>query len=79
VLNKLRRPLLAAHRRQINREPSPDRLVFQIARTTISPNYLGKMFEISDREVLMVSARRMSSMFSEKMLTPRELRVVSKK
>jgi hypothetical protein len=28
VLKKLRQPLLAAHRRQINREPSPDRLAF---------------------------------------------------
>jgi hypothetical protein len=28
VLKKLRRPLTAAHRRQMNREPSPDRLAF---------------------------------------------------
>jgi hypothetical protein len=34
----------------------PDRLTFQIARTTISPNYPGEMFEISDRAVLVVSA-----------------------
>jgi hypothetical protein len=39
VLKKFRRPLTAAHRRQLNRETSPDHLVFQIARTTISPNY----------------------------------------
>jgi hypothetical protein len=36
VLKKLRRPLTAAHHRQMNREPSPDRLTFQIACTTIS-------------------------------------------
>jgi hypothetical protein len=42
VLKKLRRPLTAAHRRQMNREPSPDRLTFQIARKTISPNYPGE-------------------------------------
>jgi hypothetical protein len=28
VLKNLKRPLLAAHRRQINREPSPDCLAF---------------------------------------------------
>jgi hypothetical protein len=39
----------------MNREPSPDRLAFQIARTTISPNYLGEEFETLDREVLVVS------------------------
>jgi hypothetical protein len=37
-----------AHRRQVNREPSPDCLAFQIACTIISPNYLGEVFEISD-------------------------------
>jgi hypothetical protein len=52
---KLRRPLTAAHRRQINRESSPDRLTFQIARTTISPNYPGEAFETPDHEVLVVS------------------------
>jgi hypothetical protein len=26
----------------MNREPSPDRLTFQIARKTISPNYPGE-------------------------------------
>jgi hypothetical protein len=35
VLKKLRRPLTTAHRRQMNRELSPDRLAFQIARTTL--------------------------------------------
>jgi hypothetical protein len=45
-----------AYRHQINREPSPDRLTFQIARTTISPNYPGEAFVTSDREVLVVSA-----------------------
>jgi hypothetical protein len=36
VLKKLRQPLTVAHRRQMNRDPSLDRLVFQIVRTTIS-------------------------------------------
>jgi hypothetical protein len=36
MLKKIHRPLIAAHRRQIYREPSPDRLAFQIARTTTS-------------------------------------------
>jgi hypothetical protein len=44
VLKKLQRPLLVAHLRQINRELSPDHLAFQIARTTISPNYLKEFF-----------------------------------
>jgi hypothetical protein len=48
--------LSPAHRRQLNREPSPDRLAFQIARTTISPNYLGEELETLDREILVVSA-----------------------
>jgi hypothetical protein len=39
----------------MNREPSPDHLAFQIARTTISPNYLGEEFETLDHEVLFVS------------------------
>jgi hypothetical protein len=56
VLKKLRRPLTAAYRRQMNREPSPDRLAFQIARTTISPNYPGEELETLDREVLVDSA-----------------------
>jgi hypothetical protein len=56
ILKKLRRPLLMAHLRQINREPSPDLLAFQIARTTISLNYTGEVFEIPDYEVLVVSA-----------------------
>jgi hypothetical protein len=55
ILKKLRQPLTADHHRQMNREPSPDRLAFQIARTTISPNYLGEEFETLDREVLVVS------------------------
>jgi hypothetical protein len=45
VLKKFCRPLTAAHRRQLNRETSPDCLAFQIARTTISPNYPGEEFE----------------------------------
>jgi hypothetical protein len=83
VFKKLRRPLLVAHHRQINREPSPDRLAFQIARTTISPNYPGEMFEISDREVLVVSAdvppqpgETDGECIQRKTLTPHELRVV---
>jgi hypothetical protein len=56
VLKKLHRPLTAAHRRQLNRETSPDRLAFQIARTTISPNYPGEELETLDREILVVSA-----------------------
>jgi hypothetical protein len=55
VLKKLRQPLIAAYRRQMNREPSPNRLVFQIVRTTISPNYPGEELETLDREILVVS------------------------
>jgi hypothetical protein len=55
VLKKLRRPLTTAYRCQMNRETSPDRLAFQIARTTISPNYLREELETLDREVLVVS------------------------
>jgi hypothetical protein len=55
VLKKLRRPLTAAHHRQLNRETSPDRLVFQIACTNISPNYLGEDLETLDCEILVVS------------------------
>jgi hypothetical protein len=40
----------------MNREPSPDCLAFQIARTTISPNYLGEELETLDHETLVVSA-----------------------
>jgi hypothetical protein len=40
----------------MNRESSPDRLTFQIARTTISPNYPGVELETLDREVLVVCA-----------------------
>jgi hypothetical protein len=56
VLKKLRRPLTAAHRRHLNQEISPDRLMFQITHTTISPNYLGEELETLDREILVVSA-----------------------
>jgi hypothetical protein len=56
VLKKLRQPLTAAHRRQLNREASPDRLAFQIARTTISLNYPGEELETLDHEILVVSA-----------------------
>jgi hypothetical protein len=56
VLKKLRRPLTAAHHHQLNREMSPDHLAFQIARTTISPNYPGEQLETLDCEILVVSA-----------------------
>jgi hypothetical protein len=56
VLKKLCRPLTAAHHLHLNRETSPDRLTFQIARTTISPNYPGEELETLDREILVVSA-----------------------
>jgi hypothetical protein len=56
VLKKLRRPLTAAHRHQLSRETSLDRLTFQIARTTISPNYPGEELETLDRETFVVSA-----------------------
>jgi hypothetical protein len=56
VLKKLRRPLTAAHRRQLNREPSPDLLAFQIARTTISSNYPGEELKNLDDQILVVSA-----------------------
>jgi hypothetical protein len=42
VLKKFRRPLAAAHHRWLNQESSPDRLAFQVAHTTISPNYPGE-------------------------------------
>jgi hypothetical protein len=56
VLKKLRRHLTVAHRRQLNQESSLGRLAFQIARTTISPNYPGEELETPDREILVVSA-----------------------
>jgi hypothetical protein len=40
----------------LNQESSPDRLAFQIARTTISPNYPGEELETLDRQILIVSA-----------------------
>jgi hypothetical protein len=40
----------------MNREPYQDRLAFQIARTTISPNYPEEELETLDHEVLVVSA-----------------------
>jgi hypothetical protein len=48
VLKKFRRPLTVAHRRRLNQESSPDRLAFQVAHTTISPNYPGEEFETPD-------------------------------
>jgi hypothetical protein len=49
VLKKLRRPVTAAHRHQLNQESSPVHLAFQVAHTTISPNYPGEEFETLDR------------------------------
>jgi hypothetical protein len=40
----------------LNQESSPDRLAFQVAHTTISPNYPGEEFETLDRQILVVSA-----------------------
>jgi hypothetical protein len=56
VHKKLRRPLTAAHRRQLNQESSPDSLAFQVAHTTISPNYPGEEFETLDHQISVVSA-----------------------
>jgi hypothetical protein len=56
VLKKFCRRLTAAHRRRLNQELSPDRLAFQVAHTTISPNYPGEEFETPDRQSLVVSA-----------------------
>jgi hypothetical protein len=56
VLKKLCQILTAACRRQMNREPSPDRLAFQIAHTIVFLNYLGEELETLYHEVLVVSA-----------------------
>jgi hypothetical protein len=40
----------------LNQESSPGRLAFQVAHTTISPNYPGEEFEALDRQILVVSA-----------------------
>jgi hypothetical protein len=45
-----------AHRRRLNQESSPDRLAFQVADTTISPNCLGEEFKTLDGQILVVSA-----------------------
>jgi hypothetical protein len=45
-----------AHRHQLNQESSPDRLAFQAAHTTISPNYPGEEFETLDHQILVISA-----------------------
>jgi hypothetical protein len=39
----------------LNQESSRDHLAFQVARTTISPNYQGEEFETLDRQILVVS------------------------
>jgi hypothetical protein len=56
ILKKLRRPVTAAHRHQLNQESSPDRLAFHVAHTTISPNYPGEELETLNRQILVVSA-----------------------
>jgi hypothetical protein len=56
VLKKFRRPLTAAHCSRLNQDSSPDHLAFQVAHTTISPNYPGEEFETLDRQILVVSA-----------------------
>jgi hypothetical protein len=40
----------------MNQESSPDRLAFQVAHRTISPNYPGEEFETLDRQILVVFA-----------------------
>jgi hypothetical protein len=40
----------------MNQESSPDRLAFQVAHTTISPNYPGEVFETPDCQILVASA-----------------------
>jgi hypothetical protein len=40
---------------QLNQETSPDRLAFQITRTTIFPNYLREELETLYHEILVVS------------------------
>jgi hypothetical protein len=40
----------------MNQESSPDGLAFQVAHTTISPNYPGEEFETPDRQILVISA-----------------------
>jgi hypothetical protein len=40
----------------MNQESSSDRLAFQVAHTTISPNYPGEEFETLDRQILVVFA-----------------------
>jgi hypothetical protein len=54
VFKKLCRPLTAAHRRRLNQESSPDRLAFQIAHTTISPNYPGEELKTLDCQILVI-------------------------
>jgi hypothetical protein len=56
ILKKLRRPLTTAHRHRMNQESSPDRLAFQVAHTTISPNYPGEEFETLDHQILVIFA-----------------------
>jgi hypothetical protein len=85
VLKKLRRPLNAHHRR-LNQESSSDRLAFQVAHTTISPNFPREEFETPDRQIMVISAdvppqeeKQMGSVKSVKTLTLQEPSDDSKK
>jgi hypothetical protein len=40
----------------MNKETSPGWLAFQVAHTTISPNYPGEEFDTLDHQILVVSA-----------------------
>jgi hypothetical protein len=40
----------------LNQESSLDHLAFQVAHTTISPNYPGEEFVTLDRQILVISA-----------------------
>jgi hypothetical protein len=50
------RHLTVAHRCRLKQESSPDHLAFQVAHTTISPNYPGEDFETPDHQILVVYA-----------------------
>jgi hypothetical protein len=39
----------------LDQESFPDRLAFQVAHTTISPNYPGEELETLDRQILAIS------------------------
>jgi hypothetical protein len=69
----------------MNREPCPDRLAFQIARTTISPNYPGEELETliarswsSLRTYRPRTERQMKNTWSARTPMPTELLVDNK-